>query len=113
MEKHRANSTQKLAYYSFSLYTREGSAGAIEAASAPFDGKVPDAAFLVAGASTPKLVVDMTEEDMGYIYGLLDMMEYPKGFMKRNLRWYPDINETVSSLLLAHAGGRMLITPQR
>lgn len=64
LEKYRVSPDQKLAYYSFSLYTPEDSAAAIEAACAPYDGRVPDAAFFVAGASTPKFFVEMTEADL-------------------------------------------------
>lgn len=64
LEALRVSPDQKLASYSFSLYTPEGSAAALDAACAPFDGRVPDAAFFVAGASTPKFFVEMTEEDL-------------------------------------------------
>lgn len=55
---------QKIHSYSYSLDTAEASSNAIEAASAPFEGRSPDAYFLLAGAATPKFFVEMSEEDM-------------------------------------------------
>ncbi|KAG8934336.1 3-dehydrosphinganine reductase [Tulasnella sp. 417] len=64
LETHRVSPDQKLAYYSYSLTTAAGAKEALEAASAPFNGRVPDAAFLVAGASAPKFFVEMDEADL-------------------------------------------------
>ncbi|KAG8976134.1 3-dehydrosphinganine reductase, partial [Tulasnella sp. 427] len=64
LETHRVSPEQKLAYYSHSLVTAAGSKEALEAACAPYNGRVPDAAFLVAGGSTPKFFVEMEEADL-------------------------------------------------
>ncbi|KIO27102.1 hypothetical protein M407DRAFT_243453 [Tulasnella calospora MUT 4182] len=64
LETHRVSPEQKLAYYSHSLNTVTGAKEALEAACAPFNGQVPDAAFLVAGASAPKFFVEMDEADL-------------------------------------------------
>ncbi|KAG9041861.1 3-dehydrosphinganine reductase [Tulasnella sp. UAMH 9824] len=64
LETHRVSPRQKLAYYSYCLDTATGAKEALDAACAPFNGQVPDAAFLVAGASTPKFFVEMDEADL-------------------------------------------------
>ncbi|KAG8942558.1 3-dehydrosphinganine reductase, partial [Tulasnella sp. 408] len=64
LETRRVSPGQKLAYYSYSLDTATGAKEALDAACAPFKGQVPDAAFLVAGASTPKFFVEMDEADL-------------------------------------------------
>ncbi|KAG9005748.1 3-dehydrosphinganine reductase [Tulasnella sp. JGI-2019a] len=61
LESHRVSPDQHLASYSFPLNTGEGSAAALHAACEPFDGRVPDAAFLCAGSSQPGWFVDMDE----------------------------------------------------
>ncbi|KAG8947286.1 3-dehydrosphinganine reductase [Tulasnella sp. 424] len=64
LETHRVSPEQKLAYYSYSLSTAAGAKEALEAACAPYGGRVPDGAFLVAGASAPKFFVEMDEADL-------------------------------------------------
>ena len=58
-------------------------------------------------------VPNVSPEDMRYIHGLLDMMKYPKGLKERHLRWYPDINETVSPILSFRVISCMLTTLKR
>ena len=64
LESHRMAENQRLAYYSFPLNTLEGAAQALDAVSKPFGGRVPDAAFLVAGASKPGFFVEMDEAEL-------------------------------------------------
>lgn len=61
LESHRVSQDQRLASYSYSLNTQEGSAAALKAACEPFKGRVPDAAFLCAGSSQPGWFVEMDE----------------------------------------------------
>ena len=60
----RVNEGQKIAWYSFSLNSCEESAAALEAASAPFGGRCPDALLLCAGSSRPGFFIEQTEEQM-------------------------------------------------
>ncbi|KIK69449.1 hypothetical protein GYMLUDRAFT_35512 [Collybiopsis luxurians FD-317 M1] len=58
LEKVRQNPNQKLHAYSYSLTDADASNAALEAASKPHGGKMPDAIFLCAGLSTPGFFVE-------------------------------------------------------
>ena len=60
-QKARVSPDQILRSYAFAVNSESGSAGAIKAASEPFDGRCPDAFFLCAGASKPGFFVEQDE----------------------------------------------------
>ncbi|KAG8898172.1 3-dehydrosphinganine reductase [Tulasnella sp. 403] len=92
LEEQRVSPSQQLAWYSYPLNTHEGSAAALEAACAPYDGQVPDAAFLCAGAATPKFFVEMTEQDLkkgmedGYWVQAFSALEIAKRTAKQRFK---------------------------
>ncbi|CAE6424465.1 unnamed protein product [Rhizoctonia solani] len=58
LESLRISPEQVIKSYSFSLTDAAGSVAALDAASVPFEGRVPDALFLCAGASRPRFFID-------------------------------------------------------
>jgi len=62
LEALRQNPGQILASYSFSLDQATASGEAIDAASVPHGGRVPDAFFLCVGTARPGFALEMTEE---------------------------------------------------
>jgi len=64
LEKLRVSPEQQFHWYSHSLTELKGAQEALDDVCAPYGGRVPDAAFLVAGSSFPNFVVDETEESM-------------------------------------------------
>ncbi|KAF8709480.1 Oxidoreductase, partial [Rhizoctonia solani] len=58
LESLRVSPAQIIKSYSFSLTDSAGSVAALDAASAPFEGRAPDALFLCAGASRPRFFID-------------------------------------------------------
>ena len=79
LESHRVSPDQRLSYYSYDLNTLEASTAALDAACKPFGGRVPDAAFLVSGASQPRFFVEMTEKDLleGMEMGYCEFQSWP------------------------------------
>ncbi|KAF9055378.1 oxidoreductase [Hymenopellis radicata] len=64
LERHRQTPTQILASYSFSLTDAAASSAALDAASAPHDGRAPDALFLCAGSARPGFFREESAESL-------------------------------------------------
>ncbi|KZV97212.1 oxidoreductase [Exidia glandulosa HHB12029] len=64
LEEARLDKTQQIHAYSFSLATFEESKAALDAACAVHGGRVPDALFFCAGASTPRFFVETSPEQL-------------------------------------------------
>ncbi|EIW57851.1 oxidoreductase [Trametes versicolor FP-101664 SS1] len=62
LEAARQTPKQILKAYSFAVDSEAGSLAAIKAASEPFEGRCPEAFFLVAGAARPSYFVEQDEE---------------------------------------------------
>lgn len=61
-QSHRQFPEQLIEAYSFAVDEAKGAEDALDAASSPHGGAVPDAMFLVAGTARPGFFVEQTEE---------------------------------------------------
>lgn len=58
----RRDDSQQCYAYSYAVDTASGASASLDAASARFDGRCPDAVFLCAGRATPGFFVEQSEE---------------------------------------------------
>ena len=63
-QNHRQATEQLIKAYSFAVDQAKGAEDALDAASEPHGGRVPDAVFLCAGKSRPGFFIEQTEESL-------------------------------------------------